>query len=75
MAPESSSSQTKAQESPAVSTPDPSHEAGRPLYVDLDGTLIKGDLLWESLFILLGQKPQLALNLLFWGVKSRSQLK
>ena len=30
-------------------------ENNRPLYVDLDGTLIKSDLLWETLFLLARQ--------------------
>lgn len=34
-----------------------------PLYVDLDGTLFPGDTLWESAFLLLRERPLVALTL------------
>jgi 4-hydroxybenzoate polyprenyltransferase len=46
-----------------------------PLCIDLDGTLIKTDLLFESLARLVKQKPWLLLLLPFWGLKGRAALK
>jgi 4-hydroxybenzoate polyprenyltransferase len=46
-----------------------------PLYVDLDGTLIKTDLLFESLARLLKQKPWLLLMVPFWCLQGRAALK
>lgn len=46
-----------------------------PLCVDLDGTLIKTDLLWESLLVLLKQNPLLALLLPWWLFKGKAHLK
>lgn len=46
-----------------------------PLVVDLDGTLIKTDLLVESVCRLLRQKPLALLALPFWLLKGRAHLK
>jgi 4-hydroxybenzoate polyprenyltransferase len=46
-----------------------------PLYVDLDGTLIKTDLLFESLARLLKQKPWLLLMVPVWCLQGRAALK
>jgi 4-hydroxybenzoate polyprenyltransferase len=46
-----------------------------PLCVDLDGTLIKSDLLVESLARLLKQKPWLVLLVPFWCLRGRAALK
>ncbi len=46
-----------------------------PLVIDLDGTLIRTDLLWESLFILAKQKPLHLLHLPFWLLQGKSVLK
>jgi 4-hydroxybenzoate polyprenyltransferase/phosphoserine phosphatase len=46
-----------------------------PLCVDLDGTLIRTDLLWESLLILLKKNPLLAFAVPFWWAKGRAHLK
>src|SRR5271166_2763278 len=46
-----------------------------PLVVDLDGTLVKTDLLLESLFSLLRQKPLCLFALPFWLLKGRAHLK
>jgi len=46
-----------------------------PLVVDLDGTLLKTDLLLESLFSLLRQAPLAALAMPFWLLKGRAHLK
>ena len=37
-----------------------------PLYVDLDGTLVKTDLVWEVLLALLRHRPWLLLALPCW---------
>ena len=46
-----------------------------PLVVDLDGTLVKTDLLIESFFILLKQNPLYILVIPFWLLKGRAFLK
>ena len=46
-----------------------------PLCVDLDGTLIYSDLLWESLAGLLGRKPWLLVMVPFWLLSGRAPLK
>ena len=46
-----------------------------PLCVDLDGTLIKTDLLWESLARLLRRNPFQLLLVLFWWTRGRAFLK
>ena len=46
-----------------------------PLCVDLDGTLIKTDLLWESLVQLLKRDPFYLLVIPFWWARGRAFLK
>jgi 4-hydroxybenzoate polyprenyltransferase/phosphoserine phosphatase len=46
-----------------------------PLVVDLDGTLIKTDLLWESLAQWLRRNPLGVLAVLFWWTRGRAFLK
>jgi 4-hydroxybenzoate polyprenyltransferase/phosphoserine phosphatase len=46
-----------------------------PLCVDLDGTLIKTDLLWESFIRLLKKDPLAALCAPFWLLRGRAHLK
>jgi apolipoprotein N-acyltransferase len=46
-----------------------------PLVVDLDGTLIKTDLLWESLARLLRRNPFWLFPILFWWMRGRAMLK
>lgn len=46
-----------------------------PLVVDLDGTLIKTDLLWESLARRLRQNPFALFAVLFWWTRGRAFLK
>jgi hypothetical protein len=46
-----------------------------PLVVDLDGTLIKTDLMWESLVRLFRQNPFLVFAVLFWWTRGRAFLK
>src|SRR6185369_16381438 len=57
--------------SPAVAEP-PSHV---PLCVDLDGTLIKTDLLWESLVRLLKHNALYLFAVPFWLLRGRAHLK
>jgi len=46
-----------------------------PLCVDLDGTLIKTDLLWESLILLLRRNPLWLVPVLSWWMRGRAFLK
>ncbi|HLG98164.1 MAG TPA: UbiA family prenyltransferase [Bryobacteraceae bacterium] len=46
-----------------------------PLCVDLDGTLIRTDLLWESIALLLKQSPMALFLLPLWLVRGRAYLK
>ncbi len=46
-----------------------------PLVVDLDGTLVKTDLLIESLFALIKQNPFYVLVIPFWLLKGRAFMK
>lgn len=46
-----------------------------PLAVDLDGTLISADLLWESAFQLLKQNPLLLFLMPIWLIKGKAHLK
>jgi len=45
------------------------------LCVDLDGTLTKSDLLWESILVLLKSKPHLLLLIPYWLLSGRANLK
>jgi apolipoprotein N-acyltransferase len=46
-----------------------------PLVVDLDGTIIRTDLLWESLALLLRRNPLAIFQILFWCRRGRAWLK
>ena len=46
-----------------------------PLCVDLDGTLIRTDLLWESLFAFAGHHPEKLALVFAWLLKGRAHLK
>src|SRR5205085_1573251 len=46
-----------------------------PLCVDLDGTLIKTDLLWESLLQLIKRQPLYLPRVPFWCLLGRAHLK
>jgi 4-hydroxybenzoate polyprenyltransferase len=50
-------------------------EAGVPLVVDLDGTLIRTDSLLESLFVLAKEHPRLLFVLPWWLMQGRARLK
>ena len=60
-----------------MSKPDPKTAPGmrNPLVVDLDGTLIRGDLLWEALAGLARERPWLFLLLPIWLLGGRAHLK
>jgi 4-hydroxybenzoate polyprenyltransferase len=45
------------------------------LCVDLDGTLIKSDLLFESILLLLKQNPWSVFLIVWWSLRGRSSLK
>jgi len=49
--------------------------AAIPLYVDLDGTLITTDILWESLISLVRHQPWQLWRVPLWGLKGRAYLK
>jgi apolipoprotein N-acyltransferase len=57
------------------SAPNTSQTSPPPLVVDLDGTLIKTDLLWESLAQLLRRNPLMLFPVLFWWMRGRAFLK
>ncbi|HEV2900073.1 MAG TPA: UbiA family prenyltransferase [Pseudaminobacter sp.] len=46
-----------------------------PLAVDLDGTLIAGDLLWEGLFLLIRKNPLFLFLVPFWAARGPAALK
>jgi apolipoprotein N-acyltransferase len=46
-----------------------------PLVVDLDGTLIRTDMMWESLSRLLRRNPLVIFKILFWWTRGRARLK
>ena len=52
-----------------------SEEKTAPLCVDLDGTLIKSDMLWESLVRLLRRNPLYLLAVPYWLLGGRARLK
>jgi hypothetical protein len=57
--------------SPEVTQP----KGAVPLCVDLDGTLIKTDVVWESLVLLLRHKPLYGFAVPFWLMFGRAYLK
>ena len=60
----------------AMPPPTPSNNPTTiPLCVDLDGTLIKTDMLWESLVRLLKQNPFAVFSVLLWWTRGRAFLK
>jgi apolipoprotein N-acyltransferase len=56
-------------------TPDAPPASPVPLVVDLDGTLIRTDLLWEHLARLLRRNPFQIFQILFWWTRGRAHLK
>jgi 4-hydroxybenzoate polyprenyltransferase/phosphoserine phosphatase len=59
---------TNAESSPGV-------KGQEVVCVDLDGTLVAGDLFWESVLKLATQSPQLLFLLPFWALRGRAFLK
>lgn len=51
------------------------HSDSVPLFVDLDGTLVKTDLLIESAFFLLKKQPWMFLAMLYWLAFGKARLK
>src|SRR5262249_12048894 len=47
----------------------------RPLCVDLDGTLLATDVLWESLLLMARKRPALLLRLPFWLCRGKAFVK
>ncbi|GGD86516.1 prenyltransferase UbiA [Aureimonas endophytica] len=47
----------------------------RPVYADLDGTVIKSDLLWETLFMLARQTPESLWRVPLWMAAGKARLK
>ncbi|MBK1842760.1 UbiA family prenyltransferase [Azospirillum sp. YIM B02556] len=62
-------------DSSAATAVEPSVEGEPPLFVDLDGTLLKTDLLYESLFGLIKAKPWAALLVPLWLAGGKARLK
>jgi 4-hydroxybenzoate polyprenyltransferase len=61
-----------------VTAGDPERDPGAdglPLCVDLDGTLVATDTLWESLLVCLRTRPAALLRLPLWLLAGRSRLK
>jgi len=52
-----------------------SHDGSVPLCVDMDGTLIRTDMLWESVARLLKKRPLDVLAMPFWLLRGRAFLK
>ena len=55
--------------------PNNSNPPAIPLCVDLDGTLIRTDMLWESLVRLLKKNPLALVAVLLWWTRGRAHLK
>ena len=55
--------------------PAPNPQPAVPLAVDLDGTLIRTDMMWESLARLLRRNPLAIFQILFWWTRGRAWLK
>jgi 4-hydroxybenzoate polyprenyltransferase len=53
----------------------PQGAPGTPLFVDLDGTLVRTDLLFETLMSALKRRPWILLALPFWLARGRAYLK
>ena len=64
-----------ATENPMPSVAVSTHVKPVPLCVDLDGTLIKTDALWESLMVLLKRNPLYLFVVPFWWMRGRAALK
>ncbi|MDG2334292.1 MAG: UbiA family prenyltransferase [Myxococcota bacterium] len=58
-----------------IESASPEETSDLVLVVDLDGTLIRSDLLWESIFAVLGRRPWVLLMIPFWWLGGRAALK
>ncbi|OAI41535.1 hypothetical protein AYO41_05385, partial [Verrucomicrobia bacterium SCGC AG-212-E04] len=58
-----------------VSEPVPTPATIRPLCVDLDGTILRGDTFWEQVFTLAQRDPLVLLRLLAWSVRGKPFVK
>jgi 4-hydroxybenzoate polyprenyltransferase/phosphoserine phosphatase len=58
-----------------AAAPNTSDSTPVPIAVDLDGTLIRSDMMWESLARLLRQRPWALLAVPFWWMHGRAHLK
>ena len=61
--------------SPAPLQQSTSSSSSRPLCVDLDGTLVKGDTLFDSLLVLARTQPLALLRVPAWMVKGKATVK
>ena len=68
-------SKTRVHESVWVAPDNPKEPASISLCVDLDGTLLATDVLWESILLLLKQRPWALLAMGFWILRGRAHLK
>jgi phosphoserine phosphatase len=68
-------SKKNLQEQPSLSDQISALHDSVPLFVDLDGTLIKTDLLIESAFFLLKKQPWMLLVMLYWLAFGKARLK
>ena len=60
----------------STSRPGSPQRAGElPLCVDLDGTLLRSDVLVESIVALLRQKPLYSMRMLPWLLRGRAEFK
>lgn len=50
-------------------------DSTKAICVDLDGTLLKSDFLWEAVFWLIKNKPHMVMKLPFWFLKGVANLK
>ncbi len=53
----------------------PEQQVAEFLCVDLDGTILDGDSLWESLLALVGSRPWYLLFIPFWLIRGKAALK
>lgn len=54
---------------------DPDTSTTRPLCVDLDGTLLATDLLWEAIIRLVRQRPWMLFIMPFWLLRGKARFK
>jgi 4-hydroxybenzoate polyprenyltransferase/phosphoserine phosphatase len=69
--------ENRLEEAVAAASPDavPPGQTPPPLFVDMDGTLVAGDVLWELIFQAIKTKPLLLLRVPFWLMRGRAFVK